>query len=635
LTDEEKLNPLVSRFKAYIAKPTIANGFTFTKEVLDSSNMKLTIPSSPVVAGFIDCDDGSQIGGHEGDITKSKNGLRRTGKVQAIGFVEDKEPWWEEYKNEQWLTCFVDIWTDYFEGLQNLSERHIYQSMEIQMQTNKNNKIVTDCFLNALCMLENVQPAFDNSTFVEVNFSKVDFSNDVKLMKEQLVSINNGGDKSNMSKIKIEFAKDEIGSGDYEIKVDKSKDSVSNDSWGDIDKTALMHKVLKAKNAKSIVKDIYAEVDDGWEDKPSECLKYPIMQVKENNTAVYNSEALSSALAYANHPNTGNSDVVKKVKEVQKKLGFLKDDKTKKEGDNKKMSKTKMSKTQKEEFSAKFSMSANQIQDAMNDVCSSIKYDYENRQCTKYYVWDFDDSYMYGYDSQNDGNIAIPFTISVDGAIVADFENVKKAKNVSMWVVEESDDYNTAEDDDTYSMFAKSKVELSAKVTDMETKMSDCETKLADCETKLSDCNTKLTDTEAKLGKQFAETTSLETALADEKKISDNRQKEVDELSAKLKDKEDNEKLSSAKELMSKKEFSVLGEEDKKEILKLSVDKTAEEFETIAYAKLGKFASTNLEFDAENHKFSYMYIPNNQTPDNKKMDDDVYAEVRKKNGIEK
>lgn len=496
LVEEKKLNPLVSQFKAYIAKPSIANGFKFSKEVLDNPNMKLTIPSSPVVAGFLNCEDGSKLGGHAGDLVRTDSGIKRTPQVKGIGYVREQEPFWSEYKGEEWLTCYVVIWTSYFEGLKNLNKRNIYQSMEIDLATDdNNNKIVTNCHLNALCMMENVNPAFDGSSFEQIKFSKQDFSDELLLLKNELDNINNAD---------------------------------------------------------------------------------------------------------------------------------------KKEGETINM--VKFNKSQKEEFSAKFSISVNALKDMMNDLCSTIKYEYENRNCTKYYIWDFDDSYMYGYDSQNDNNIAIPFNTNEEGKIIPDFDNVKKAKSVSIWVVSDSEEYETADDDTTYGSFSKEQlVKVENKFSE---KVEEVQVKLSETEVKLSEAESKLTETEAKLGQQFAATTSLETALADEKKCSEERQSEIDRLSAELKSKTDDEKMSTAKDILSKNEFSVFKEDKKTEILKLSKDKTREEFETLAYAELGRFAGTNLEFNSENGKFSYIHVPNNSFINNKNLEDDVYAELRKKNGVE-
>lgn len=118
---------------------------------------------------------------------------------------------------------------------------------------------------------------------------------------------------------KQEFlAKSEWGTGDP-IKVDKSKDAVSEDSWGDVSKTELRNTVLKAKNYKTIVKSVYLLVEDGWENSPSSHLKYPVMQYK-NGTLVYNAGGLLAAQQYGEKYDEA---VANKAKRIRKKLGLI------------------------------------------------------------------------------------------------------------------------------------------------------------------------------------------------------------------------------------------------------------------------------------------------------------------------
>lgn len=129
-------------------------------------------------------------------------------------------------------------------------------------------------------------------------------------------------------KKEVFLSKDKWGTGDI-LKVDKSKDVMSNASWGDINKTGLRNNILKASNYKTLVNDVYAQVLDGWEDSPSKNLKYPIMMIS-NGTVIYNSEALSSALGYAKAQN--ETEVVDKIEKIRKKLGL--DTENKKEEHN-------------------------------------------------------------------------------------------------------------------------------------------------------------------------------------------------------------------------------------------------------------------------------------------------------------
>lgn len=118
------------------------------------------------------------------------------------------------------------------------------------------------------------------------------------------------------------FAKEDYGKGE-KIEVDKSKDAMSDTAWGSINKTELRKKVLDAKNYKTLVKDVYAEVEDGWEDAPSSKLKYPIMEIKDGK-AVYNRYGLASALAYAKA--NDEEAVVSKIEKLYKKLDIDSED---------------------------------------------------------------------------------------------------------------------------------------------------------------------------------------------------------------------------------------------------------------------------------------------------------------------
>lgn len=110
-------------------------------------------------------------------------------------------------------------------------------------------------------------------------------------------------------------------------KVDKSKEAMSTKSWGEVDKTELRNKIMEANNKSSLVKDCYMLVEDGWEDAPSEHLKYPVMCF-EGDTLVYNRYGLSSALAYAKQEN--ETTVINKVEAIYKKLD-IDDDSERKE----------------------------------------------------------------------------------------------------------------------------------------------------------------------------------------------------------------------------------------------------------------------------------------------------------------
>lgn len=102
-----------------------------------------------------------------------------------------------------------------------------------------------------------------------------------------------------------------------------NKTELKDTPWGDIDKTELRNKVMGAKNKATLVKSVYALVESGWEDAPSEHLKYPLMQLVDD-TFYYNRYALASALAYAKQE--GEQSVINKVEKLYDKFKLDKEE---------------------------------------------------------------------------------------------------------------------------------------------------------------------------------------------------------------------------------------------------------------------------------------------------------------------
>lgn len=97
----------------------------------------------------------------------------------------------------------------------------------------------------------------------------------------------------------------------YKINEKELKDT----PWGEIDKTDIRDKVMNAENRDELVKVIYGVVEDGWQEAPSEHLKYPLMQLV-GDTFYYNRNALSSALTYAKQ--NDEQEVIDKVEKLYK-----------------------------------------------------------------------------------------------------------------------------------------------------------------------------------------------------------------------------------------------------------------------------------------------------------------------------
>ena len=110
-----------------------------------------------------------------------------------------------------------------------------------------------------------------------------------------------------------------------DIKYKINKTELKDTPWGDVDKVEMRNKIMEASNKATLVKFVYMLVEDGWEEAPSEHLKYPIAQLIDD-TFYYNRYGLASALAYAKQEN--EDVVVAKIEKIYDKFDL---DKEKKE----------------------------------------------------------------------------------------------------------------------------------------------------------------------------------------------------------------------------------------------------------------------------------------------------------------
>ena len=124
--------------------------------------------------------------------------------------------------------------------------------------------------------------------------------------------------------------------------MDKSKGAVDMGDWnGDKAKNDL----LKEKNFKTLAKNVCLLLEDGWEERKKDALKYPVMNLKDGKW-VYNAEGLSSARAYGEQHDPSVAD---KAISIQKRLGlYNKEDKEDNMEEEKKLSESESKDTEKD-----------------------------------------------------------------------------------------------------------------------------------------------------------------------------------------------------------------------------------------------------------------------------------------------
>lgn len=246
---------------------------------------------------------------------------------QPVGFFVEEEPQIVEKEYDGNPELFIrakgKVWKRYFDNAMNIFKRKGGKtdvSMEIDMLDFQEPENGKEGFINIFsilgCTLLGVKPAIRGAEAKVLSFAEIKDEYDKESSKSDLERFANE-------------RMDKMAEVTYKINKTELKDT----PWGDVDKTAMRNKIMKAINKATLVKSVYALVEDGWQDAPSEHLKYPLMQLV-GDTFYYNRYALSSALAYAKQEN--ETSVINKIEKLYKKFNL--DDEG---GDDKNMAENK------------------------------------------------------------------------------------------------------------------------------------------------------------------------------------------------------------------------------------------------------------------------------------------------------
>lgn len=203
-----EINPTISRVKVKIAYPgKNRKKFEFDKSVLE--NMIPTLRGTPILAYY--SEKFKELGGHEGDIAKTSNGLMKTGKLNAYGFVDPVvNPWFEMVKEKdgrenEYLTTYAYLWTERFPKETKLIEDS-GQSMEISIiDANMvdgyiKTKMAHFIGLTALNK-DGITPTFESSKFEA--FSSEDVQKELEYISQEISKVAEfakGEDKSTPAK---------------------------------------------------------------------------------------------------------------------------------------------------------------------------------------------------------------------------------------------------------------------------------------------------------------------------------------------------------------------------------------------------------------------------------------------------
>ena len=401
-----------------------------------------------VVANMVAGDCGSQ--------DKEEHIVGMIPQDQEVEFVEDDDGYLRAYCDAIISKRYAADFCEIFEKDNN---RAVSIEARFDMEDDDNAKSFTICGVTVLG--QRIKPSCPDSDIEFVRFSEADAEDYYRARHV---------DAASSLKQFVETRKQSMAEKKT-YKVDKSKESMSNADWSDVDKVALRDKIMGASNRAKLVKDVYLLVEDGWEDAPSEHLKYPIMAF-DGDILVYYRRALSAALTYAKQ--NDETAVVNKIEKIYKKLDL--DDTDGKE----------------EKMSMEIEFAAVNIGDLWGRLWHEIE---ENRH------WEYGIEGIYEEDNKKFAILRdraqklyrLDFSLTEEGLTVADeiveveqefieTDNMKKfaePENVA--------DYRIAEQDDDDNEGKMSEDEMMAKIAQLEKDIEERDNIIMERDTELAD----------------------------------------------------------------------------------------------------------------------------------------------------
>ena len=247
------------------------------------------------------------------DMTAVYDASTHTDKEQIVGRIPDNQEVEFVEDEDGYLRAYVDVVISkiYAKNFCEMFERNNNRSVSVEMITwgteENEDDLVGFRIVGCTVLGQSVNPSCPQSDITFTRFSAEEADN----FFAQAV-----GGLTDLTKFVNERKRF---MADKSYKVDKSKEAMSDDDWGSVDKASMRKKIMDASNKSSLVKSVYMLVESGWEDAPSEKLKYPVMELK-GDTFVYNRGALASALGYAKKEE--ETAVVSKIEKIYKKLGL-------------------------------------------------------------------------------------------------------------------------------------------------------------------------------------------------------------------------------------------------------------------------------------------------------------------------
>lgn len=241
---------------------------------------------------------------------------------QILGFIRNSDTREIVEKNGlMWIKCTAMVYTQYnYKQVKRLlKDKRKKVSVEVRIKNSepKNGiEYINEFELTGITILGSKNGIPVKEGIEGAHLSVLDLMDEVRYNNQRqalVFAYSELNDEKEEDKDLADYEKE----AENALKVNKSKEAMSDTAWGDVDKTALRNRVVEAENFKEIAKDVFLDLREGWEDGEVSKLKYPVMEIK-GDELVYNRGALGSAKAYAEK--NGEDEVLNKLKAIYEHL---------------------------------------------------------------------------------------------------------------------------------------------------------------------------------------------------------------------------------------------------------------------------------------------------------------------------
>lgn len=296
-----------------------AHNMPISFEALEKA--KDTLKNKFLVAGY----NGRDFKGHEKD-------------EMIVGFFpESSKMWFEEMNGRHYLVAEAIMSKIYAKWAYDIfvesNKKDVSMEITVLETEDHDNLIeIKDFVFNGVTILGNSHlPACEGANASIIKFSKENalqaynshFSSDniKKKYIERMAPTKKKEKEIETVNYSVEEETEDTTYMEGSIRINNDKESaVKSSSWDNPDKT-LYEPILKATNKKALVKEAYLIVQDGYEEAPSEHLKYPHHQIK-GGELVLNERGVIAAFQRASQEGIVSGDVKAHLLRHYRELGL-------------------------------------------------------------------------------------------------------------------------------------------------------------------------------------------------------------------------------------------------------------------------------------------------------------------------